>query len=70
MKKLNFFNLDCYIYVIADLKNIFESLGHSVNRCSISVYNWIFNRPPSNVDFINSPLIWYNKIVNVNLDCN
>ena len=54
MKKLNFFNLDCHISVIADLKNIFESLGHSVNSWSISGHNWIFNRPPSNVDVINS----------------
>jgi hypothetical protein len=70
MKKLNFFNLDCHISVIVDLKNIFESLGHSVNSWSISGHNWIFNRPPSNEDVINSTLIWYNKIGNSNWFCN
>lgn len=54
MKKIKFFNLDCHISVIADLKTIFEDLGHSVTSWSISGHNWIFNRLPNSLDVINS----------------
>lgn len=42
---MKFFNIDCHISVIADLKNIFESLGHSVDHWSISGHRWVFNLP-------------------------
>jgi hypothetical protein len=50
---MKLFNLDCHISVIADLKKIFEDLGHSVTSWSISGHNWVFNREPSKVDVIN-----------------
>jgi hypothetical protein len=50
---MKLFNLDCHISVIADLKQIFENLGHEVNSWSISGHNWVFNRNQSKVDVIN-----------------
>lgn len=50
---MKFFNLDCHVSVIADLKQIFENLGHEVTSWSISGHNWIFNREKSQVDIIN-----------------
>lgn len=42
---MNFFNIDCHISVIADIKNIFESLGHKVDSWSLSGHRWVFNLP-------------------------
>jgi hypothetical protein len=50
---MNFFNLDCHISVIADIKKIFGDLGHNVDSWSVSGHNWIFNREPSKVDVVN-----------------
>lgn len=50
---MKLFNLDCHISVIADLKKIFEDLGHSVDSWSISGHNWVFDREPTEVDIIN-----------------
>jgi hypothetical protein len=54
---MKFFNLDCHISVIADIKKILEELGHSVESWSISGHNWVFNRNPTNVDII-TPSSW------------
>ena len=51
--KMKFFNLDCHISVIADLKKIFEDLGHEVTSWSVSGHNWIFGREPHLVDVVN-----------------
>jgi hypothetical protein len=51
---MKFFNLDCHISVISDLKKIFEDLGHTVTSWSISGHNWILNKKADNVDIINS----------------
>jgi hypothetical protein len=51
---MNFFNLDCHISVISDLKDIFEKLGHSVTSWSISGHNWVLNKTTDNVDIVNS----------------
>jgi len=56
---MRFFNLDCHISVIADLKQIFEGLGHKIDSWSISGHNWVFNRPPSSVDVV-TPQTWKN----------
>jgi len=61
---MNFFNLDCHISVIADLKKTFEDLGHSVTSWSISGHNWVFNRNPTNVDIINQTT-WRNIDTNL-----
>ena len=50
---MKFFNLDCHVSVIADIKKILESLGHEVVSYSISGHNWVFNRQPTKVDIIN-----------------
>jgi len=50
---MKIFNLDCHVSVIADLKKIYEDLGHEVTSWSISSATWIFGNQPSNVDVIN-----------------
>jgi len=42
---MKFFNIDCHIAVIADIKNILEHLGHEVDHWSISGHRHIFNYP-------------------------
>lgn len=33
---MKFFNVDCHVSVIADLKNIFKNFGHEVTSWSLS----------------------------------
>lgn len=40
---MTFFNLDCHVSVISDIKNIFAKLGHAVDNWSLSGHRWIFN---------------------------
>jgi hypothetical protein len=56
---MKFFNLDCHVSVIADLKQIFVGLGHQVDSWSISGHNWIFNRPSDPVEIV-TPSTWKN----------
>jgi hypothetical protein len=56
---MKLFNLDCHISVIADLKQIFENLGHKVDSRSISGHNWVFGKIPDSVKVIN-PQNWRN----------
>jgi hypothetical protein len=51
--KMKIFNLDCHVSVIADLKQIFNDLGHEVTSWSISGSNWIFNQESAVVDIVN-----------------
>jgi len=48
---MKFFNIDCHVSVIADMKNIFERLGHSVTHWSLSGHKWVFGLSgcPSNI---------------------
>ena len=50
---MKFFNLDLHISVIADVKNIFENLGHSVDNWSISGHAHIMGRPADEVEVVN-----------------
>jgi hypothetical protein len=50
---MKFFNLDCHVSVIADIKNIFEDLGHSVDQWSLSGHRWLFNLPECKSPVIN-----------------
>jgi hypothetical protein len=50
---MKFFNLDLHISVIADVKNIFEELGHTVDNWSISGHAHIMGRPTDNVEVVN-----------------
>lgn len=56
---MKFFNIDCHISVIADIKNIFESLGHTVDSWSLSGHKWVFNLSVCKSPVINS-LNWKN----------
>lgn len=51
---MQFFNIDCHISVIADIKNIFESLGHKVQSWCLSGHRWVFNLPECKSPIINS----------------
>lgn len=51
---MKFFNIDCHISVIADLKNIFESLGHEVESWSLSGHAWVFNNSTKYVEFLSN----------------
>ena len=53
VKKLRFFNLDLQISVIADVKYIFEKLGHEVVNWSISGHTWVFGKERDIVDVVN-----------------
>lgn len=48
-----FFNIDCHVSVISDIKNIFNNLGHKVDNWSLSGHNWIFNFNECNSSVIN-----------------
>ena len=50
---MRLFNLDCHISVIADLKKIFEDIGHEVTSWSVSGHNFIFDREPKKVEIVN-----------------
>lgn len=50
---MKFFNIDCHISVISDIKNIFEQLGHKVDHWSISGHRWVFNFDPCPSPVIN-----------------
>ena len=50
---MKFFNLDLHISVIADVKNIFEQLGHTVDNWSISGHAHVMGRPTDNVEVVN-----------------
>lgn len=50
---MKFFNLDCHVSVIADIKNIFEDLGHTVDQWSLSGHRWLFNLPECKSPVIN-----------------
>lgn len=51
---MKFFNIDCHISVIADIKNIFEDLGHTVESWCLSGHRWVFNLPECKSPVINS----------------
>lgn len=51
---MKFFNLDCHISVIEDLKLIFASIGHTIDSWSISGHNWVLNRHAANPEVINA----------------
>ena len=60
---MKFFNIDCHISVIADIKNIFETFGHDIDQWSLSGHRWIFNLPECK-----SPILNENNWKNVDED--
>lgn len=51
---MRFFNLDCHISVIEDLKLIFASIGHTIDSWSISGHNWVLGRQAALPEVINA----------------
>ena len=49
---MKFFNIDQHISVIADIKHIFEKLGHTVNDWCLSGHAYVFNRRQSDVPLL------------------
>lgn len=43
---MKFFNIDLHISVIADVRNIFENLGHQVDDWSLSGHSFVFGKSP------------------------
>ena len=52
-RAMHFFNLDLHIAVVADLQQIFRSLGHRVTSWSLSGHNWVFGRSADRVEIVN-----------------
>jgi len=50
---MKLFNLDLHVSVIADIKNVLESIGHQVDSWSISGHCWVFNKKKDIVDIVN-----------------
>ncbi len=50
---MKLFNLDLHVSVIADIKNVLESMGHQVDNWSISGHCWVFNKTRDAVDIVN-----------------
>jgi len=51
---MKFFNLDLHIAVIADIKRIFEDLGHQVDDWTLSGHSWAMGRSPDKVDVVSA----------------
>ena len=51
---MKFFNIDLHISIIADMKKIFNKLGHEVNDLSLSDHTWVFNRHRDNVPMLDN----------------
>lgn len=49
---MKFFNIDLHISVIADVKRIFNDLGHEVDDWTLSGHGWVFGRKRDKVDII------------------
>lgn len=54
MRKLNFFNIDLHISIIADMRKIFTELGHNVTDWSLSDHTWVFNRERANIPMLDN----------------
>tara|TARA_R110001583_G_scaffold194636_1_gene366034 strand:+ start:1422 stop:2504 length:1083 start_codon:yes stop_codon:yes gene_type:complete len=50
---MKFFNLDLHISVIADIKSIFNDLGHQIDDWTLSGHAWAFGRQRDRVEVIN-----------------
>lgn len=42
---MKFFNIDLHISIIADIKTIFNNLGHTIDVNYLSGHSWVFNKP-------------------------
>jgi len=51
---MKFFNIDLHISIIADMKNIFTELGHSVDDRSLSDHTWVFQRSKDSIPMLDN----------------
>lgn len=51
---MKFFNIDCHISVIEDLKNIFRECEHEVDSVLLSGHAWVFGKPSMTMDVVSS----------------
>ncbi len=51
---MRYFNLDCHISVVEDLRHIFYSLGHTIDSWSISGHNWVLGKQQMRPEVINA----------------
>lgn len=49
---MNFYNIDLHISIIADMKKIFNDLGHKIDDKSLSDHTWVFNRKKDSVPML------------------
>jgi hypothetical protein len=57
---MKFFALDLHISVIADLKDIFSNLGHSIEDWCLSDHAWVMGRQKSSLPLFNN---WQNDLI-------
>ena len=51
---MRFYNVDLHISVIADMKSIFESLGHEVVDVSLSDHTWVLDKKKGSVPMLDN----------------
>jgi hypothetical protein len=51
---MKFFNIDLHISIIADMKKIFNDIGHEVFDLSLSEHTWVFNRVKDSVPMLDN----------------
>lgn len=51
---MKFFNIDLHISIIADMKKIFNDLGHTVIDKSLSDHTWVFNRTKDSIPMLDN----------------
>ena len=51
---MKFFNIDLHISVIADMKSIFESLGHEVTDISLSDHTWVLGKERGSIPLLDN----------------
>lgn len=49
---MKFFNIDLHISIIADIKKIFNDLGHDVDDKSLSDHTWVFQRQKDSIPML------------------
>lgn len=51
---MKFFNIDLHISIIADMKQIFNNLGHYIDDRSLSDHTWVFNREKDSIPMLDN----------------
>jgi hypothetical protein len=51
---MKFFNIDLHISIIADMRKIFNELGHEITDLSLSNHTWVFNKTKDSVPMLDN----------------